>query len=378
MALAVWVAFPYNNWSWLCLLASPLCLWLGWGVCRSRETLRRRILLLIPLCALWLFAAIQLLGVWRLLVSAYALHGGVVRQFSWAALTVRQEAVWLLLPLLCAPEGEPLRRWAEAEPQTRVGLGGGWQVQVWENPTAAAAREREDAPQEALPESVVEVQELDYPHQAACRIPTKVTATQLKGRELDEEIAQGTVRRVRQVQVDTPRFLLGERPLSAAQRGTAMHLLMQYLDLNGPDPEEQAASLTARHLLTPEQAASLDLEQVRRFLASPLAQRIRRAEQVYREYRFSLLLPAALYDPAAEPEDELMLQGVVDCAFRTEQGLVIVDFKTDRIRPEEAPARAELYRPQLTAYSQALSRVLETPVAEMVLYFFAPGCEVRL
>ena len=67
MALAVWVAFPYNNWSWLCLLASPLCLWLGWGVCRSRETLRRRILLLIPLCALWLFAAIQLLGVWRLL-----------------------------------------------------------------------------------------------------------------------------------------------------------------------------------------------------------------------------------------------------------------------------------------------------------------------
>ena len=101
MALAVWVAFPYNNWSWLCLLASPLCLWLGWGVCRSRETLRRRILLLIPLCALWLFAAIQLLGVWRLLVSAYALHGGVVRQFSWAALTVRQEGVWLLLPLLC-------------------------------------------------------------------------------------------------------------------------------------------------------------------------------------------------------------------------------------------------------------------------------------
>ena len=55
-----------------------------------------------------------------------------------------------------------------------------------------------------------------------------------------------------------------------------------------------------------------------------------------------------------------------------------MDCKTDRIRPEEAPARAELYRPQLTAYSQALSRVLETPVAEMVLYFFAPGCQVTL
>ena len=224
----------------------------------------------------------------------------------------------------------------------------------------------------------MEVRELDYPHPAACRIPTKVTATQLKGRELDEEIAQGTVRRVRQVQVETPRFLIGERPLSAAQRGTAMHLLMQYLDLSGPEPEKQVQALLAQHLLTPEQAASLELEQVRRFLASPLAERIRRAGEVYREYRFSLLLPASLYDPEAEPEDELMLQGVVDCAFRTEQGLVIVDFKTDRILPQEAAQRAELYRPQLTAYSQALSRVLEAPVAERVLYFFGPGCQVTL
>ena len=90
MLLAAWAAFQYTTWSWLFLLASPICLWLGWSTCRSKDTLRRRILLCAPLCALWLFAAIQLLGVWSLLVSAYALHGGVVRQFSWAELTVRQ------------------------------------------------------------------------------------------------------------------------------------------------------------------------------------------------------------------------------------------------------------------------------------------------
>ena len=158
---------------------------------------------------------------------------------------------WLLLPLLCAPEGEPIRRWAETEPQTLTGAGGGWQVQVWENPVAPALRERDSTPEEARESGSVEVRELDYPHPAACRIPTKVTATQLKGRELDEEIAQGTVRRVRQVQVETPRFLIGERPLSAAQRGTAMHLLMQYLDLSGPEPEQQVQALLVRHLLTP-------------------------------------------------------------------------------------------------------------------------------
>ena len=114
---------------------------------------------------------------------------------------------WLLLPLLCAPEGEPIRRWAETEPQTLTGAGGGWQVQVWENPVAPALRERDSTPEEARESGPVEVRELDYPHPAACRIPTKVTATQLKGRELDEEIAE--VRRNKEAAIDDQDFGAG-------------------------------------------------------------------------------------------------------------------------------------------------------------------------
>ena len=108
-----------------------------------------------------------------------------------------------------------------------------------------------------------------------------------------------------------------------------------------------------------------------------LAQEIRQARQVWREYRFALLMPAALYDPAAEGE-ELMLQGVVDCAFRTEEGLVVVDFKTDRLAPGEEPQRAEEYRPQLEAYAQALERVMEEKVCRKVLYFFSTGATINL
>ena len=88
-------------------------------------------------------------------------------------------------------------------------------------------------------------------------------------------------------------------------------------------------------------------------------------------------MPAALYDPAAEGE-ELMLQGVVDCAFRTEEGLVVVDFKTDRLAPGEEPQRAEEYRPQLEAYAQALERVMEEKVCRKVLYFFSTGSTINL
>ena len=128
---------------------------------------------------------------------------------------------------------------------------------------------------------------------------------------------------------------------------------------------------------SPEQAAALDIPALARFLASPLAERIRTAPQVWREYRFALLTDAGIYDVAAAGE-EILLQGVADCVFETTAGLTVVDFKTDRVTAAEASQRAEAYRPQLDAYAGALSRILEKPVTERILYFFACGEEISL
>jgi len=56
----------------------------------------------------------------------------------------------------------------------------------------------------------------------------------------------------------------------------------------------------------------------------------------------------------------------------------VADFKTDRLQPGEEIERAERYRPQLEAYSLALSRVLEEPVCRRVLYFFSTGVQLDL
>ena len=98
---------------------------------------------------------------------------------------------------------------------------------------------------------------------------------------------------------------------------------------------------------------------------------------MWREYRFALLTDAAIYDPAAAGE-EMLLQGVADCVFQTPEGLAVVDFKTDRVTAAEAPQRAEAYRTQLDAYAGALERILERPVRERILYFFACGEEISL
>ena len=75
----------------------------------------------------------------------------------------------------------------------------------------------------------------------------------------------------------------------------------------------------------------------------------------------------------------MLLQGVVDCCFETAEGLTVVDFKTDQVRTaEDVRRRAEHYRPQLAAYSRALERVLEKPVARRALYFLQRGETVEL
>ena len=121
----------------------------------------------------------------------------------------------------------------------------------------------------------------------------------------------------------------------------------------------------------------MDAEAIAAFLRAPLAARIRGAARVWREYRFALLMPAERYAGDAEGE-EMLLQGVADCVFEENGALTVVDFKTDRVTAQEAPARAEVYRGQLQAYSDALSRIMEKPVARRVLYFFACGAEISL
>ena len=90
-----------------------------------------------------------------------------------------------------------------------------------------------------------------------------------------------------------------------------------------------------------------------------------------REFKFSILVPAANYCPGAGEGEQVLLQGVVDCCFETLEGITVVDFKTDRVTRRTIQARAEEYRPQLTAYSRALEEMTGKRVVRRALWFFA-------
>lgn len=102
MVMAVALVLLYASWVWLFLVAAALFVWLGWSPCRSKDDLRRRLVMLLPPAYLWSYMwAVGLLP-YRKIMSLYTLHGGVVRREGWADLTLRQESVWFILPLLAA------------------------------------------------------------------------------------------------------------------------------------------------------------------------------------------------------------------------------------------------------------------------------------
>ena len=140
---------------------------------------------------------------------------------------------------------------------------------------------------------------------------------------------------------------------------------------------EELRRLTAEGFLTSQQGEAVPPEVPAAFFASELGRQLLAAREVHREFKFSILMPAADYGPGLEGE-EVLLQGVVDCWFDGLEGITVLDFKSDRIRPGGEAARGEEYRPQLEAYSRALERITGRRVAHRILWFFATGTGLEL
>ena len=307
------------------------------------------------------------------------------------AADARSMAEWVLTPALCRADSGALWQGLEGErPAGAPWPGYPWEISLlagvdYEQETIRGQAAEQRAAEERLPEDLAERLAWHYPHAAAEDVPSKLTATQLKGRLKDQEAAENGVQlrpAVSDASLRRPVFD-GQRPLTPAQRGTALHMVMQYLDYGRTETEEQVreeiARLVAGRYITPQQGEAVDPGAVLAFFRSELGRRLLASEQVEREFKFSLLAPAADYYPGVDAGEEVLLQGVVDCWFREADGTVtVVDFKTDRVTEDTVMSCAGSYRPQLDAYTRALSAAAEAPVGRRALWFFALGRAVEL
>jgi ATP-dependent helicase/nuclease subunit A len=169
--------------------------------------------------------------------------------------------------------------------------------------------------------------------------------------------------------------------MTAVEYGIMIHTIMQHISLNGPYTAaaiaEQAMNLEARQILPPGQAQAVDAGSIAAFFTSGVGQRLIKARQVWRELPFSLMLPAERFYPDLNGcGEQIFVQGVIDCLFAEDDGLVLVDYKTDKAA--SANELAAKYAVQLSMYAVAVERILGRPVKEQVLYAFGLGHEVKL
>ena len=225
-----------------------------------------------------------------------------------------------------------------------------------------------------------------YRHERAEEIPSKLTATQLKGRLLDMEAAEDALPTREEPRdefpIRRPDFIANARGLTAAQRGMVLHQAIQYIPLDGDHSprgiQNVIDQLVSDGYLTHLQGEALQPGALSVFFTSPLGRAMAAAPECQREFKFSLLVPAHMYFPDVDESEEILLQGVIDAWFGDANGVTVIDFKTDRIRKGGEAARAEEYRFQMETYSRALEKIIGRPVKHQVLWFFATGTGFEL
>ncbi|AOT71674.1 helicase-exonuclease AddAB subunit AddA [Geosporobacter ferrireducens] len=219
-----------------------------------------------------------------------------------------------------------------------------------------------------------------YENQVASQIPSKLSVTEIKRLTIRDRNPLGFF--IPPLQ-KMPGFMEGKKQFSAVEKGTIIHFVMQHLRFQDLDQkeriQEQVEDMVARELLTPEEAAVVDIDKIFAFFQSSIGKRILSAKYIFRETAFNYMKPAQQLNIGLENCDEgLLVQGVIDCYFEEDEAYVLVDYKTDIIGMEGKEEILEKYRVQIELYKEALEKISGKSVRESYLYLFHLDEAVKL
>ncbi|MEG0751270.1 MAG: UvrD-helicase domain-containing protein [Oscillospiraceae bacterium] len=196
-------------------------------------------------------------------------------------------------------------------------------------------------------------------------LPSKLSVTELAKNETSSAVLY------------RPSFARGT--LTAAERGTALHVFMQCANYSkaAQSVADELQRLVEEKYISERTARGVDIPSLDHFFKTELGLRVVRAPRVLREFEFIDTIDAnsLLPEPCAEHR-EVLVQGIADCVLLEDSGAVLVDYKTDRVN--DPSILIERYSAQLALYRAALDKRLETPVKESVIYSFSLGHEIQL
>jgi ATP-dependent helicase/nuclease subunit A len=240
-------------------------------------------------------------------------------------------------------------------------------------------------------QSLIQTLEWQYPYSDASKISSKTSVSEMK-RLADRQklLLEQDELRLEQAVVKSsallrrPRFM-EEKKLTPAERGTLYHAVMQNIPL-GEVPSKETIAATINHmigreLMTSSQSDAIDPAVIHSFFDTELGRRMAVAPKVQREVPFSYgLRTGDLHDEidTVTANDKVLIQGVIDCLFEDEQGLVLVDYKTDRVYGLTTEQLKERYMTQISLYAKAVSHIYRKPINEQYVFYFDNALLIRM
>lgn len=240
--------------------------------------------------------------------------------------------------------------------------------------------------------------DLEYTHRASLSLPAKLSVSKLYPTVLDDDGAAGLDDGSLPELKRKPLFMLdgGEEKVraTAAERGTATHVFLQFCDFENVDRngvKSELDRLASEKFIPPATAELVNIGQLEEFFESRLYASVKRAKKLYREQRFNLFLPASEFTENAELSAELggeklLVQGVIDLVFEDENGdITLCDYKTDYLTREELSDKAaaekklrERHAQQLNYYKAAVGQLFGKAPARVCIYSLPLGDTVEL
>lgn len=221
-----------------------------------------------------------------------------------------------------------------------------------------------------------------YTYKASTKIPTKISVTELK-RFFNTEFSgeyQPEIAYIKPL-ITKPKFLQETKGLTAAEKGSVLHFVMQHLDLSRTMDEKEIKSqinrMVKKGLIGEHQAREVSVYKIKEFFNSDLGNRMLRSRKVYREIPFNIELKCTEIDCNLSDQvyesDTILLQGIIDCYFEEDTGLVLIDYKTDYVADGNIGSVKEKYRIQIEYYSKALEKITGKRVIGKYVYLFWNG-----
>ena len=278
---------------------------------------------------------------------------------------------WLMLALLLHPDGKELRGNGSniLVSETKSSISLSVECVTDEKDEKAKICEISDSVDTEILSAIKENIGFKYPYSEILQLESKASVSKLANSAESVKFAFSA----------KPSFM-NNGGITAAERGTAMHKVMQFFTFsNYKNIEQEINRLYEWQYISEAEAKSLNTELIKKFFESDVFKRILNSSRVEKEMRFITEIASTELDntlPDRFKNEKIIVQGAVDVCFVEDDGLVVLDFKTDRVT--DINDLAKTYAEQLNIYAIACEKIFEMPVKQKIIYSFSLSQEIEV